>query len=137
MCEKPEQTSQEHKPLQVLFVDDERLILEGLEGSLRRQRHHWEMRFVMSGAQALKCLAKWPCDVLVTDLQMPEMSGLELLAAVKERHPRTARIALSAVDGFGGNETLTNVHAYLNKPCPTHVLVETVEQVAHKMEELP
>jgi CheY-like chemotaxis protein len=42
-------------------------------------RNEWDMKFVSSGAEALQCLSEAPFDVLVTDVRMPEMNGIELL----------------------------------------------------------
>ena len=60
----------------ILFVDDETNILDGLRRMLRPLRQEWEMRFASSGEEALRLLEQEPCDVLVTDMRMPGMSGV-------------------------------------------------------------
>ena len=79
----------------ILFVDDEPRVLEGLRRMLHSLRNDWEMKFVASGAEALQCLAATPFDVLVTDVRMPEMSGVELLQEVIQQYPEVIRIVLS------------------------------------------
>jgi len=59
----------------ILFVDDEPMILNGLQRTLRKMRHEWEMMFVSSATEALQILDANPMDVVVTDLKMPEMDG--------------------------------------------------------------
>ncbi len=115
--------------VRVMFVDDEPQILSGLRRMLRKERSEWNPEFVTSGAEALARMDDEPFDVLVTDMRMPEMSGLELLAAVKERHPETVRLVLS---GHADQEmTLKAVglaHQYLSKPCDPQVLRIAVQR---------
>ncbi len=113
----------------VMFVDDEPQILNGLRRMLRKERSDWSTEYVTSGREALARMEDEPVDVLVTDMRMPEMSGLELLAAVKERHPETVRLVLS---GHADQEmTLKAVglaHQYLSKPCDPEVLRTAVRR---------
>ena len=89
--------------LQVLFVDDERLILEGLRDLLRPRRREWQMRFFASAEEALRELACRPADVVVTDLRMPGMDGVTLLQEVSRIAEATVRIVLS---GYAGTRSL-------------------------------
>jgi CheY-like chemotaxis protein len=111
----------------VLFVDDQSNLLAGLRRMLHRCRDEWDMRFVTSGAEALARLAAAPCDVIVVDMQMPGMDGVELLAEVRRRHPRVVRVMLS---GSTGRELIrqavTVAHEYLAKPCSPQKLMETL-----------
>jgi CheY-like chemotaxis protein len=68
----------------ILFVDDEPMVLRGLQRTLRKMRAEWDMTFVTSGRSALNVLDKKPIDVIVSDLRMPEMDGGRLLAEVKK-----------------------------------------------------
>jgi len=85
------------------------------------------MSFVGSGQEALDVLAMKPFDVLVSDICMPGINGEELLAKVKERHPRVLRIALS---GQADKETMFHavglIHRYLSKPCDAETLKSTL-----------
>ncbi|MGB2821543.1 MAG: response regulator, partial [Phycisphaerae bacterium] len=64
--------------ISVLFVDDEPRILNGLHRSLRAMRHEWDMALATGGAEALETLATRPFDVVVSDMRMPGMDGVEL-----------------------------------------------------------
>ena len=79
----------------VLFVDDERPLLDGLRGRLRGLRSRWEMVFVESASRAITELELGAFDVVVSDMRMPGMDGAQLRAAVAERWPATVRIVLS------------------------------------------
>lgn len=113
----------------ILFVDDEPKVLDGLRRMLYAYRHEWDMLFVSSAREALDALAQSRFDVLITDVRMPEMSGLELLAQVRDRYPEIVRMVLS---GQSDREiTLSSVtlaHQYLSKPCDAATLRATVDR---------
>jgi CheY-like chemotaxis protein len=117
------------RPSAVLFVDDEPLLLQGLQRMLRSQRAAWTMRFAGSGREALERLAQEPFDALVTDLRMPGMSGEELLRAVQERHPQLVRIILSGeMDSAASFPAVHCAHRYLAKPCEAEELKSALSQ---------
>src|ERR1700730_5818282 len=67
--------------MRVLVCDDEPLIRKLVELSLRRTPH--DLRTVGGGTEALETRRRWRPDVLVTDVAMPGMDGLDLAAAVR------------------------------------------------------
>ena len=77
----------------VLFVDDEEEILSSLKRGLIDEPY--ETLFANNGNEALEILAQGAVHVIVTDMLMPEMSGMELLRVVKEKYPHIVRMALS------------------------------------------
>lgn len=111
----------------VLFVDDEPLVLQGLQRMLRTERQNWTMRFVRSGAEALHVLENEAFDAVVSDLRMPEMNGAELLTQVMGRHPHMVRIVLSGeMDRDLTFKTVHCAHQYLAKPCDADTLKATL-----------
>jgi HD-like signal output (HDOD) protein/CheY-like chemotaxis protein len=137
----------------LLFVDDESQVLDALRNLLRRERHRWEMEFATSGAEALEVMERSPADVIISDMRMPGMDGAALLAQVKARWPRTARLILS---GHAEREAILRAlpvtHQFLSKPCDVGVLRvaiertlevqtllhdEAIERVVGQMERLP
>ena len=77
----------------VLFVDDEPNILKSLQRLLRQEEMN--VLCASTGKEALEILDKTPAQVFVTDQRMPEMSGVDLLSAVRERHPEIIRMMLT------------------------------------------
>lgn len=103
--------------LNVLFVDDDPLILQGLQRMLRPMRNDWTMSFVESGPKALENMAAGPCDVVVSDMRMPGMNGAELLGRIKERYPSTVRLILSGhADKDLILQCVGTAHQFLMKP---------------------
>lgn len=113
----------------ILFVDDEPNILEGLKRLLRPMRHEWDMSFAPGGHEALAFLAHTPADVVVSDVRMPLMNGIQLLTAVKQRYPQTVRILLSGQsDEAMTLRAIGPAHQYLAKPCEAEVLKCTIDR---------
>ena len=77
----------------VLFVDDEERVLSCLKGGLLDEPY--KTLFANSGKEALEVLKQKEVQVIVTDMRMPVMGGLELLKIVKEEYPRIVRMVLS------------------------------------------
>ena len=78
----------------VLVVDDDLSLRQFLKNMLRRAGY--EIETVGSGAEGLKVLAANPADVVVTDLTMEGMDGMEVLRAVKQRWPATEVVMITA-----------------------------------------
>jgi len=77
----------------VLFVDDDEEILRSLERFLLEEPYN--RLFSKSGREALEILQKEEVHVIVTDIRMPDMDGLELLGIVKKMYPQIVNIILS------------------------------------------
>lgn len=112
----------------VLFVDDEQNVLDGLSRLLNGMRDEWRMVFTTSGQEALRKLEESEFDVIVADMQMPGMSGSELLAEVLHRYPSMVRIVLSGtVEHDLALRSATTAHQYLMKPCNAAALRSTLD----------
>lgn len=91
----------------VLFVDDEEMILRSIGRGIVGQK--FKGLFASSGKEALKIMEENEIALIVTDMRMPEMNGLELLTIVKEKYPDTVRMVLS------GYSQITQIIATINK----------------------
>ena len=101
----------------VLFVDDEEKILTSLKRGLLDEPY--KTLFASSGKKALEILRQNQVHVIVTDMRMPEMSGLELLRAVKEEYPNVIRMVLSGYTQVSTLLTAINqgeIFRFITKP---------------------
>jgi DNA-binding NtrC family response regulator len=118
----------------ILFVDDEPNITAALKRTLRSQPY--ELLSSSSAEEALRILEDRPVDVVVSDEQMPGMSGSEFLAKVRVRKPGTIRIILSGhanIDAVLRAINQGEVYRFLVKPCSPTDLIGTIHQaLAHK-----
>ena len=101
----------------VLFVDDEERLLRSLKRGLMDEPYN--ALFANSGKEALEMLHTRDVHVLVTDMRMPEMGGLELLGIVKREHPHIVRMVLSGYTQISTLLTAINdgeVYKFITKP---------------------
>jgi len=118
----------EHKRT-VLFVDDEPNILKSVQRLLRQE--DMDVLCASTGEEALEILGQTPAQVVVTDQRMPEMSGVDLLSAVRERHPEIIRMMLTgfteikvAVEAINRGE----IYRLITKPWNDDELRATIRQ---------
>ncbi len=108
----------------VLCVDDEPAILDGL----RRQLHQdAAVTGISSGAEALAVLAAGgePFAAVISDMRMPEVDGVAVLAEARARHPDTVRLLLTGqadLEHAMAAVNEGNIFRFLLKPCPSPVL---------------
>lgn len=122
----------------ILFIDDEPMVLEGLRALLRRRRGDWTMRFAEGGEEALALLARESFDVIVSDMQMPGMDGVELLTRIRSVHPDGVRIILSGqADAEQVSRSIMVSHQYLTKPCDPTRLEDTLDRICALREIMP
>lgn len=113
----------------VLFVDDEPNILQSLRRALHGHTGKWQMRFVGKASEALEVLTREPFDVVVSDLQMPGMDGIQLLSTVQTRWPALLRIISSgSCERHSAVEAARVAHQFLAKPYTTSTLEDTVDR---------
>jgi len=113
----------------VLFVDDDEHVLNGLRTVLRRRVKDCTMAFMPGPREALEYLDHHAVDLVVAELKMPGMSGVELLEATRLRHPSAMRYVLS---GDAGLDVVTEVvpvaHRLVTKPCDSDDLAEVISR---------
>ncbi len=80
----------------VLFVDDDEIVLQSLEKGLLDKSYN--KLFVKSCNEALEILQREEVHVIVTDMRMPEMTGLELLRTVRKEYPHIIGMVLSGYE---------------------------------------
>jgi DNA-binding NtrC family response regulator len=110
----------------VLLVDDNALVLRSL---VRLLTGRFEVHTAASAAEAMERLRQSPCEVVVTDLEMPGEDGLQLLARVRDEFPAVKRVVMS------GSPTLSRalgappglVHVSLPKPFQKEQLMSALE----------
>ncbi|MFO7599923.1 MAG: response regulator, partial [Candidatus Desulfacyla sp.] len=121
-----------HANSKILFVDDERDMLSTVKTYLTRGGYGV---FVSeSGEKALELAHKDDFDIVITDLNMPGLSGLELLKAIKEIHSETEVII---VTGYGSIESAIKAlkwggYDYLQKPINLDRLRLLIDRILEK-----
>jgi len=118
----------------ILLVDDEPNVTDALKRALRREPYH--ILTATSGASAQALMQKQHVDVVISDEQMPGMSGSVFLSQVRKEYPHTIRMILSGQASLEAAVRAINegeVYRFFLKPCNPTDLAFTVQQaLAHK-----
>jgi response regulator RpfG family c-di-GMP phosphodiesterase len=111
----------------ILFVDDEPALLGSYERLLRRE---FEVHIAESGERGLESIQKnGPYAVVISDMRMPEMSGDQFLAQVRQRAPDTVRMLLTGYSDVDATKAAVNdghIFSFLTKPCAREVLTKAI-----------
>ncbi len=117
--------------MNILIVDDDQGNLNALKAHLSRYGHR--VQTADRGKRALEVIKRahkegTDLDLLVTDLKMPEMDGIELLRSVNTRWPKIAKVLMTAYGGRQIRETALHFCAeYIEKPFPPELLLKKME----------
>ena len=121
----------------ILLVDDEPFILEGLKHIINWDEHGIEIAGQASnGLEAMEILSSTRVDILLTDIRMPKMNGLELIRMAREKDASIHSIVLSGYDDFEYvKEALKlGIENYLLKPVSREELSATLLNTVKKIE---
>jgi response regulator RpfG family c-di-GMP phosphodiesterase len=111
----------------VLLVDDDRNVLASFQ---RHLRNRFQIETAVSGKEGLEIVVQnGPYPVIVSDLRMPGMDGIEFLSRIREIAPDTVRMMLTGQPDLQAAINAVNegsIFRFLTKPCPIHLLVKAI-----------
>jgi two-component system, NtrC family, response regulator PilR len=121
-----------HRPSRILVVDDEQSMRAFLAIMLARDGH--EVVVAENGEQALASLRQRPCDLLISDIRMPECSGIDVLREAKRIQPDLPGVLMT---GFASTETAiealrTGALDYISKPFDVDEMKRVVAQALER-----
>jgi CheY-like chemotaxis protein len=120
--------------VRVLLVDDEYNEIASLRRALRHDP--WQLSHAFSGEEALRALERDIFDVVISDISMRGMSGIELLEAVRVQQPRIVRVLLSGIiesQSLLDSAKVADLH--LCKPCTAEqIKTKVMEAMAARLE---
>ncbi|TCL76136.1 response regulator transcription factor [Rhizobium sp. BK251] len=119
------------EPIKVLVVDDHHLIREGIAALLASQDDILIVGEAADGHEAISQFEALMPDVMLLDLQMPGLGGLEALAVIKSRHPSARIIVLTTYDGdqLASRAINAGAQAYILKSSVRRELLDTIRAV--------
>ena len=123
---------------QLLIVDDERMIA----GSLSRMKVWAEKNIYVvgtasNGKEALDIIKRQQIDIMITDIQMPDMDGLELLQTVNKQNPEISVVVISGYEKFQYARDALKYKAkgYVLKPIDVDELLEVIDEIMYESQE--
>jgi len=111
----------------ILFIDDDIRVVSALQRSLYK---NYRIEIAGGAPDALDAIAESSYAVVVSDLKMPGMSGIEFLTKVRQLSPDTIRILLTGQADLDAAIAAVNegaIFRFLTKPCPQEVLTRTLD----------
>jgi len=129
----PSDTDVAFAPVSMLIVEDEPRYLESTR--LLLAPYIQRIDTAMTGAQTLACLAQRSYDLVLLDLRLPDTTGHELMAHLRERYPGTLIIVMSGDNQIDSAIQCIRLGAYeyLRKPCEPEELIRTVRNATQKV----
>ena len=111
----------------ILVVDDDPLVLRTIQRIVRRR---YDDEGVTSADEALRRVRQGGIDAVLTDVNMPGMSGLELLSELRNQHPELPVMLMTAKHSTEDAEAARaqGAFAYLLKPMPPEAVLESVAE---------
>ena len=119
----------------VIIVDDEKLIREGIKKNIDWEKLNlYLLGEAENGLDAIYMIEQHVPDIILLDICMPMMDGLELAKAIKQRYPRTSIVMVTGYDEFNFvREALTiGVEDYILKPITKEKISEAIKSVQEK-----
>ena len=122
--------------MQILFLEDEPTIREVLTEYMKMQ--DYEVTEAGDGESALELLKERAFDMAVLDIMVPKVSGLEVLAYIKEHRPEMATIMLTALDDEKTQVKAFNLYAddYVIKPVSPIILLKRMETILRRVKRM-
>lgn len=121
----------------LLIVDDEMMITDGIEKALSESCLHFsEICKAYSATQALEKFRACPFDLVISDIRMPEMDGLEMTEEMKRLNPKLIAIFLTGFQDFEYARQALRLGArdYLLKPVPDEQLIDSVKRAMNTLQ---
>lgn len=118
----------------IIIADDHTMFLDGLRSILAQEEHINIELTAKTGAQVIKYLrinTNLKIDLVITDINMPEMDGVALNAAIKEEFPETKTLVVSMLEDPKKIKALTeaNVNGYLSKNAEKQELLKAIKTI--------
>lgn len=123
----------------ILVVDDEPLMRTWLTRSIPKYTPHFDVpRTARDGLDALECLKESHYDLVITDIKMPQMDGLELARHIHEYHPTVSVIIISGYNDFAYARKAIQygVKDYLLKPLVDKDLIQLLEETDRRLQHM-
>jgi two-component system, sensor histidine kinase and response regulator len=112
----------------ILIVDDDPALLEALPETVRLRIPHASVETADSAGAALECVATADPDVIVTDLVMPGMTGIDLILKIRQVRPWTPMILMSGNPSPQGYALRTRAYAFIHKPIDREFFIASLRR---------
>jgi two-component system, response regulator YesN len=123
--------------MNILVVDDESLVRTSMSRMIRSLEDQYQVKEVEDGEEAIELLKKQTIDLVITDIRMPVVDGLELATYIHNNFPKTYVILLTGYAEFDYALTALKqgIFDYLLKPASKECIVQAIQKVENQLRE--
>lgn len=121
--------------MKVIIVDDEKIILEGIKRTILKIYPDFEVNCFTSSNEAINFIDKNSCDVALLDIQMPEITGLELAKKIRNVKDSINIIFITGYSEYAVNAFSLNASGYIIKPPREEDIVNSFENLRYPVKE--
>ncbi len=114
---------------EIVIVDDHQLFLDGICALFEKYDDIKVLLATTSIQEALNTIKNQTPDLVITDISMPEMSGVEFISILKKKYPKIKIMVLSM---FANIQSYKDIDAYLLKETGEHELIEAISEVVER-----
>lgn len=121
----------------IFIIDDEQVVREGISNNIDWEKTGFELiGTAKDGREGLEAVSRLLPDVVITDICMPFVDGLELASAIGEQYPRTKTILLTGYDEFeyAQEAVKLRVHDFLLKPITADELTQMLRRLREELD---
>ncbi len=124
--------------MQILIVDDERIERSGIRQLLKQEHFDGEIHEAKNGAEALEYILEHPVDIMLTDVRMPHMDGIELITEIERLHKNIICVIFSGCSEFeyAKQAVRLGVSDYILKPVDPDEFSRTMKIVQEKYDKM-
>ncbi|HBX51319.1 MAG: hypothetical protein A2275_04635 [Bacteroidetes bacterium RIFOXYA12_FULL_35_11] len=117
--------------INILVVDDHQIFIDGIKLVLRKAGNIKVVAQALSGKQAIEIVSQQQIDLVLTDIQMPEMSGTELIKWIKKEFPQIKILVLTS---YNERNTISEIidseaEGYILKNVDKHELIAAINKI--------
>lgn len=123
----------------IVIVDDDQHVLNGIKAILSRSNLPCEVvGLALNGEEGLEMIINKQPDLIITDIYMPKMNGIEMIRSLREKNFQQKIIILSGYSEFKHAQQALKlkIEDYLSKPASRTTIIQTVENVLDQLKEL-
>lgn len=121
--------------MKIVIVDDEKIILDGIKRAILKIYPNFEINCFLDSNEAINFIQKSSCDVVLLDIQMPEISGIELAKRIKGIKENINIIFITGYSEYAINAFSLNASGYIIKPPRECDIVNAFENLRYPVRE--
>lgn len=117
--------------MRIVLVDDEEIVVKGLSMVIRESGHDWQVvGTAANGLEGIKVIQECKPDIVISDIRMPDMDGLEMIKLLLNEFPDMISIVFSGYGEFNYAKTAVDlgIFSYILKPVDYENIIETLQK---------